>query len=626
MDSPANPHAQNFQGLNQDSPLGFDLRWNDPNKGQMDMFHIASPPLTPSGVMARSPNSYNFGLNSNIKRPPLWPIDRSQNMPFPRQTPTPSQASKASNLQHIPCKFFKSGACTAGPDRKTSALLSGSNLGRSRLERRASSGAILGNNMWPSEPISPPYGSSLPQQTIQLNNNNVEFTLGRSHSQQGLMKQAMNKASSAENMRSTLYINSLSQDTTSSRSPFSEDDSPVPDIINYGNDQSNNGSNGSSVNVSSERTVAGSFGLLENKVRQHLAAPLPIRQRSLPDIFRLTPLSQDGNTVPTSPFYQPGNKGLFLSVSCESEPQSSSPLRLHSIPELHDLYTSHGNGGNETLHRRGSFADLGSELQRGDEDGYTESDDDISLDQGFLPSSLNDLLTTHERQRRQSRQEEDIDSQSNILPSPASESLQDDKEDNEDAQYSFGDSRLKPRHAFIEYGQHGVLNGNSSISPLAMFIPGGGPISSSYGSQDPSFFEEEDHYGVANRRGPYYKKSSTPDPFCPFPQDVNDTHFTMDDDLALTGDIGNSSISGFLGTRSGFFDRDSTSTASKGLNRAVGPNSNVHRQNSQYQAQLGTMTPASLPTREDEVTFNFSSLSISNRAFLPKSNAGSDTH
>lgn len=117
MDSPAanTMHAQqqqHFQGLSQDSPLGpFDhnsSRWNDSannnsNKGP-EMFHIASPPLTPSGVMARSPSSYNtFGMNNSVKRPPLWPMDRPIVLPFPRQTPTPSQSSKGSWKKRVAC-------------------------------------------------------------------------------------------------------------------------------------------------------------------------------------------------------------------------------------------------------------------------------------------------------------------------------------------------------------------------------------------------------------------------------------------------------------------------------------------------------------------------------------------
>jgi hypothetical protein len=371
----------------------------------------------------------------------------------------------AANLQHIPCKFFKSGACTAGKnclfshsrdppsenfvckyflkgnckfgakcslshsflamDRKTSALLpAGGSLGRTRLERRASSGAILNNNLWQQqpqqiEPLSPPYGSTLPQQTLQLNNNNVEFTMGRSPSQPGFMKPTLTRTTS-ENLRSALY---LSQDGTTGipRSPFSaDDDFTSPD------------SNGERNNINHNNTPFNPLGTLESRMRQHLAAPLPIRQRSLPDIFRLAPLSHEGSALPTSPFYQPGNKGLFLSVSCESDTNapSSSPLRLHSIPEIHGMYNNSNNnqvGGGSLMQRRASaveFTDL-------HEDEFSDLDDEDTADQGILPSSLNDLLTTRERQRRQSRQDDIEPRSNNIFPSPASGSLRDDKDDDE---------------------------------------------------------------------------------------------------------------------------------------------------------------------------------------------------
>lgn len=103
--SPGNnsTYSHHIQGLNQDSPMGYDYpRWNDPHKTHpTDMFHIASPPLTPSGVMARSPSSFSsFGAVNSVKRPPLWPMDRMPIMPFPRQTPTPSQASKGNVPLH----------------------------------------------------------------------------------------------------------------------------------------------------------------------------------------------------------------------------------------------------------------------------------------------------------------------------------------------------------------------------------------------------------------------------------------------------------------------------------------------------------------------------------------------
>ncbi|KAG0256362.1 hypothetical protein BG011_004592 [Mortierella polycephala] len=640
LSSPVASDTQHYQGLNQDSPIGFDHnRWTDPSKDgpQMDMFHIVSPPLTPSGAMARSPNSYiGFGMNNNIgssnhnvKRPPMWPMDRAPAaMPFPRQTPTPSLSSKAANLQHIPCKFFKSGACTAGKnclfshnrdppseaivckyflkgnckfgakcslshsflasDRKTSALLPGGSLGHNRLERRASSGAIL-NNIWPSEPLSPPFGSSLPQQqTLHLNNNNVEISMGRSPNQQGYLRPALNRAAS-ENFRSAHYMNPV-MEMGGSCSPFSED------------------GNNTNQDATCERGPVSSAGLLEHRMRQHLAAPLPIRQRSLPDIFRLTPLSHEGSALPTSPFYQPGNKGLFLSVSCEGDVHPPSPLRLHSIPELHDLYNNHGSA--DAMQRRGSSAQYHSGMQ---EDQYSDSDDDMGSDQGFLPSSLNDLLTTHERQRRQSRQD-DVEPRSGMLPSTASGSVRDDRDEDE-AQSNFGssstsvsgsahtmsnsDSRSQFQGAFAEFDRYGG-SVDASISPFAMLIPNR-QVSAPH-PFDTQLPYEDDH-APAQRRGSHCKERDiTPDPFCPFPQDAEEVQFTMDDDT-VTADAAEEGVEVDLqAPRAGLFGHDSTSSqatinAARELNRAARSKTNTEKQEQQ--------------TSISPTTINFSSLSIS---------------
>ena len=341
-------------------------------------------------------------------------------------------------------------------DRKSllSANGSGGSLGRNRLERRASSGAIL-NNMWPSEPISPPYNngsnnnpngnnstSSFQQQGIHFNNSNVEFMMGgRSPSQhQGFLKSTLVRSSSE-----SMYSANGAFGMGGNHSPFTEEDSANLDA---------NGIRHSSANGSGSGNP---LGLLESRVRRHLAAPLPIRQRSLPDIFRLTPMAAEGNGAvpPSSPFYHAGNKALFLSVSCENEVNTSSPLRLHSIPELHDLYNSSGANGQDevgvdenALRRRPStigFEDIVAE----DEDEYTDSEDDMGSDQGFLPASLNDLLTTGERQRRQSRQDDvqhgigmDTARSSTMLPSPSSGSLAEDKDDDDDVLFRFDNASL----------------------------------------------------------------------------------------------------------------------------------------------------------------------------------------
>ncbi|KAF9901084.1 hypothetical protein EC991_006549 [Linnemannia zychae] len=706
---------------------------NSGGKGGPDMFNIVSPPLTPSGVMARSPSSYNtFGMNNSGKRPPLWPMDRPVVLPFPRQTPTPSQSSKAANLQHIPCKFFKSGACTAGKnclfshsrdppsenfvckyflkgnckfgakcslshsflalDRKTSALLpAGGSLGRTRLERRASSGAILNNNLWQqqqhqqqqqgTEPLSPPYGSSLPQQqqTLQLNNNNVEFTMGRSPSQQGFMKPALTRTTS-ENLRSALYMSHQDGTAGIPRSPFSPDD----DLI--APDSNGNMNMGMSIN-SNNFTQLGS---LESRMRQHLAAPLPIRQRSLPDIFRLAPLSHEGSALPTSPFYQPGNKGLFLSVSCESDtnPPSSSPLRLHSIPELHGLYNSNGNASTAANNsgQTGGMAALSMQRRASaiefhdlHEDEFSDLDGDAG-DQGILPSSLNDLLTTRERQRRQSRQD-DIEprlsslSSNNMFPSPASGSLHDEKDEDE-IRFAFGNHSLSTSGSSQQfhqtvYGDHIQQQqqqqqlhhqGGFEImhSPHAVLIPPSSSSSSLSGRQMPthpfdelSSYEKYDHpnqhlhhyqyqgyvaasnnagamatQGQASRGLHYKERSGTPDPFCPFPQEAEEVQFAMDDDDSVLDStvamIGVNALTGEhdfrqQGTRAGLLGSNSIVVADK------------LSEGQQQQQQQGTMTPVSLQSREEDSgdgvmsTIDFTSLSISNGGGLMISSGGAST-
>ncbi|KAF9134315.1 hypothetical protein BGW39_007484 [Mortierella sp. 14UC] len=676
--------------------------------------------------MARSPSSYNtFGMSNSVKRPPLWPMDRPIVLPFPRQTPTPSQSSKAANLQHIPCKFFKSGACTAGKnclfshsrdppsenfvckyflkgnckfgakcslshsflalDRKTSGLLpAGGSLSRMRLERRASSGAILNNNLWQQqhnqqqgqiEPLSPPYGSSLPQQqqqTLQLNNNNVEFTMGRSPSQ-GFIKPTLTRTTS-ENLRGALYISHQDSTAGNLRSPFSPDDDFIaPD------------SNGNmSMGMNSNGNAFTPLGSLESRMRQHLAAPLPIRQRSLPDIFRQAPLSHEGSALPTSPFYQPGNKGLFLSVSCESDtnPPSSSPLRLHSIPELHGLYNSNGNA--TTANNVGQAGSLtASAMQRRasaiefydlHEDEFSDLDEDAG-EQGILPSSLNDLLTTRERQRRQSRQD-DIEprlsslSSNSMFPSPASGSLRDEKDDDE-IRFAFGSHSLSTSgsnqgtqqfHQAV-YSDHTQqqqqqqqqqqlhLQGGFEMvnSPHVMLIPSSSSSSLS-GHQIPthpfddlSCYEEynhphqqhqhvhhyqyQGHVAAANNvsaitaqgqasRGLHYKElSGTPDPFCPFPQEAEEVQFEMDDDDSIQDSVVVAGVDALTGEHDFHQHQQQQQGTRAGLLRN---NSIIVADKlGEGQQQQGTITPVSLQSREDEGgdgvmdSIDFSSLSIS---------------
>ncbi|KAF9281348.1 hypothetical protein BGZ68_006706 [Mortierella alpina] len=594
-----------------------------------------------------------------------------------------SPSSYTANLQHIPCKFFKSGACTAGKnclfshsrdppsenfvckyflkgnckfgakcslshsflalDRKTSALMpggGGGSLGRNnRLERRASSGAIL-NNPWAAEPLSPPYMSSLAQQqqALQFNNshsnNNVEFAMGgRSPNQQGFMKPAMNRAAS-DGLRSAVYMTPPTEAGNGSgghRSPFSEDENANTDA--NGNER-----------------VAHPLSLLESRT---MGA--------------------------TSPFHQPGNKGLFLSVSSsENETTPSSPLRLHSIPELHDLYNSHGqdnNHGHTSLPRRSSSAHFHSVIPDDDDDENDNDGDEFSdsedSDQGFLPSSLNDLLTTHERQRRQSRQD-DVDPRLNMLPSPASGSLRGDK-DEDDTRFGYGALSSVPGvsqqtdfrpHFQSTFSKYDGSSHETSISPLAMLIPNN--QMTPFPFQEPSSFEtaedrsyqrQHPHYhqrhqhphhhqqlrAMSKDQGPHYKERNlTPDPFCPFPSDAEEVQFVMDDDV-VTSTAGNSRIHISAGgggggqstiaaqrdhdIRAGLFVDGSARTmtvAGKELNRAVGSQSTMQGGKQQQQPQ-GTLTPVSVNSREDDTTessgaagavssiaMDFSALNISN--------------
>ncbi|KAF9366446.1 hypothetical protein BGX34_002721 [Mortierella sp. NVP85] len=443
------------------------------------------------------------------------------------------------------------------------------------------------------------------------------------------------------------------QEFIGNRSPFCEDDT-------------------ANAELSGElRTPITPLHFIESKVRQHLAAPLPIRQRSLPDIFLLTPLSHEAGALPASPFYQPGNKGLFLSVSCEGETSPSSPHRLHPIPELNSQCEHHKGG--EAMRRRSNF----SGHDNGTGDDYSDSENE-----GFLPSSLNDLLTTHERQRRQSRNE-DIEPRSTMLPSPASGSLRDDRDEDE-IRYSLGsrvllsgkyllikihdeclkDGReggpvklIKAVLSFINVGTMQDLSNDprlqlqrvlsecdqnpestsASISPLTMLVPGGSIYS--HPLQDPSLYEEEESRLIASRgqESHYKERSTTPDPFCPFPQDTDEVQFAMDDDIAIGDNAGKQdSIKSCIILEeqepTENFGRDATATmvSTKSLNRVVGSNLNVERQRTFQQRRQppGTLTPVSLVTREEDDErsislsgIDFSALSISDGNLRCRSNS-----
>ncbi|KAF9160382.1 hypothetical protein DFQ26_005564 [Actinomortierella ambigua] len=216
-------------------------------------------------------------------------------------------------------------------------------------------------------------------------------------------------------------------------------------------------------------SVNGSLNTFESRSRQHLAAPLPIRQRSLPDIFRLGPCSgsfastsandtsglgtnsTSTGQIPPPSFYPAGSKALLLGVHFDHDGAQSSPIKLHSIPErfhpqpsaaaqlsnnqhqhqqhqYQQQYTlergiSHYNGplsGNAGFLGTGEtvLGDFGS-----DEEG------DLKTDLGYLPSSLSELLNNGDRQpQRELGENANTAQPTDVLPSPAS-TLREDKDE-----------------------------------------------------------------------------------------------------------------------------------------------------------------------------------------------------
>ncbi|KAG0243719.1 hypothetical protein BGW41_001592 [Actinomortierella wolfii] len=229
-------------------------------------------------------------------------------------------------------------------------------------------------------------------------------------------------------------------------------------------------------------SVNGSLGTFENRARQHLAAPLPIRQRSLPDIFRLGPCSGSYTSTSSgdlgglavgsagaaqmpssSPFYPTGSKALFLGVTFDYDGTQSSPVKLHSIPErshqqpgaaqpgqnqlqqqqqqLHQQCTTERgiNNYNSSLGNNTAFLST-NEVALGD--FGSDEEGDLKTDLGYLPSSLSELLNSGNRQSQQEAEESTTGVHStNVLPSPAS-TLREEKDE------EIGSTNRDPLEAF----------------------------------------------------------------------------------------------------------------------------------------------------------------------------------
>ncbi|GBB98288.1 hypothetical protein RclHR1_03190020 [Rhizophagus clarus] len=302
-----------------------------------------------------------------------------------------SNGSKSnSNLAHIPCKFFKSGACTAGKNCVFSHSKDppsdnyvckyflkgnckfGSKCALSHTlpnERKLSSNGRNGNNKNANGSRNSISNSVIPEirSPIMIPQDLNDFQPLNSPGIPPFARIPISPSEYANNRQFSQLTASLNDP-----SAYSDENHTAPRLRNINTNFNND----------------------------HLTAPINIngqQRRSLPDIFHLGgPLNNNSsnnnhnnhnhnNTAEsfgTSPFHNPGSKSIFLPLSYVSDsgmlsPTANSHQHLHSIPELHDY--SH-----DTV-----FDDFGAYE-------YEE----------FIPSSLNDLLTPTERERRRSRQEE----------------------------------------------------------------------------------------------------------------------------------------------------------------------------------------------------------------------------
>ncbi|CAG8486777.1 15621_t:CDS:2 [Funneliformis mosseae] len=219
-----------------------------------------------------------------------------------------SNSKSNSNLAHIPCKFFKSGACTAG------------------------------KNCVFSHSKDPPSDNYVCKYFLK---GNCKFG---------------NKCALSHT------------------------------LPNERKSSSNGRTSGSSKNVNGSRSS------IPNSMIQEIRSPIMLPQGYSQDLNDFQPLNSPGipfTRIPISPEYasshrQFSHKSIFLPLSYVSDsgmlsPTANTHQHLHSIPELHDY----------PHHEEAIFEDFSAYE-------YEE----------LLPSSLNDLLTPTERERRRSRQEE----------------------------------------------------------------------------------------------------------------------------------------------------------------------------------------------------------------------------
>ncbi|CAG8755992.1 27072_t:CDS:2 [Gigaspora margarita] len=287
-----------------------------------------------------------------------------------------------SNLAHIPCKFFKSGACTAGKNCVFSHSKDPS------ADNYVCKYYLKGNCKYGSRCA---LSHNLPNGNSKAN--------GRSSKNGGNANGSRNGISNnIPEIRSPIMHPQYSQDEFQ---PLGSPGIPFSRIPISPSEYQNNKAFSqltASLSLNDQHPFsdeAHHHRLRNNYSNDHLSAPVNIngqQRRSLPDIFHLTPVNA-AESFGTSPFQPVGSKSIFLPVSYISDSGLLSPTinphqQLHSIPEIHD-YPHHNDP-------------MADELCGHD---YEEC----------LPSSLNELLTPTERERRKSKQEEASESTSRRL-------------------------------------------------------------------------------------------------------------------------------------------------------------------------------------------------------------------
>src|SRR5581483_1634817 len=291
-----------------------------------------------------------------------------------------NMTSGNSNLAHIPCKFFKSGACTAGKN----CVFSHSKDPPS--DNYVCKYFLKGNCKFGSKCA---LSHALPNERKSISN-------GRN----GSSKNANGSRNSISNnlipeIRSPTMIPQDLNDFHPLNSPGIPPFTRIP--IGPSSEYPNNNRQFSQLTASlndfaDENTAPRLRNINTNFSNDHLTAPINIngqQRSSLPDIYHFAASMNNNNNhngnhngnhnnnnntaepFGTSPFHTPGSKSIFLppmsyvSDSGMLSPTANPHQQLHSIPELHD-YSHHED---------------------------TILDDFTTYDyEELIPSSLNDLL------------------------------------------------------------------------------------------------------------------------------------------------------------------------------------------------------------------------------------------